>query len=238
MNRTILSVCEALARLSRETGEEWTEDRFFDCASQAYNLGDFFLLASPPDTATAYLARSSKTWLLGWQMARLWQADVIEIWQRGEAEASHVAEYDDMEAWFDPPARITRACVRISSEMLERIYKQIHGPVSSDEAVQHQEDAAAPDEELAALFDPVPVEALEKMFPADGRWESWAERARSNGLRDARTGRKQFNPYRAAVWFFNRGRPGWDWARCLRILANNLPAKSRDHKHLLTGRID
>jgi hypothetical protein len=91
-----------------------------------------------------------------------------------------------------------------------------------------------PDEKLSALFDPVPAEALEKMFPAKGKWKSWAEKAKSNGLIDARIKRGMFNPYKAAVWFVNRGMEGWDLSRCYRTLANNLPARSIDDKHLLT----
>lgn len=90
-------------------------------------------------------------------------------------------------------------------------------------------------ETLSALFDPVPVEALEKMFPAGGQWRGWADKASSNGLAAARPERAKFNPYKAAVWFVNRGAEGWDLSRCYRVLANNLPARSRDEKHLLTG---
>ncbi|MEI7455801.1 MAG: hypothetical protein WCK93_03675 [Nitrosomonadales bacterium] len=97
----------------------------------------------------------------------------------------------------------------------------------------------AHDEKLAALFDPVPVEALEKMFQANGDWRKWAERAARNGLKDAaKEGRGKFNPYKAAVWFVNQGISGWDLAHCYRVLANNLPARSFVDKHLLTGDID
>lgn len=89
------------------------------------------------------------------------------------------------------------------------------------------------DEILSALFDSVPVEALEKMFPASDKWKSWAEKAKSNGLITARE-KRRFNPYKAAVWFVSRGMTGWDIARCYRVLANNLPARSLDKRHLLT----
>jgi hypothetical protein len=89
------------------------------------------------------------------------------------------------------------------------------------------------DEKLAALFDPVPVAALEKMFPAVGAWERWAERAARNGLSVARKGRGTFNPYRAAAWFITKNITGWDWARCRRTLQNNLPARSQDEAYLL-----
>ena len=90
-------------------------------------------------------------------------------------------------------------------------------------------------EALAALFDPVPVSALEKMFPAQNKWKNWAERAARNGLKAARSGRGFFNPYQAAEWFLKKGVADWDLARCNRALANNLPPRSIDRKYLLTG---
>ncbi len=94
------------------------------------------------------------------------------------------------------------------------------------------------DEKLARLFEPVPVEALEKMFPASGKWQSWADKAKNNGLIDAREAPARFNPYKAGVWFVNKGITGWDTARLNRTLANNLPARSHDDAYLLTGGID
>lgn len=95
-----------------------------------------------------------------------------------------------------------------------------------------------PDKSISALFDPVPVEALEKMFPADGKWKRWAEKAKSNGLICSRLGRAMFNPYIAGRWFMTKGQDGWDDARINRVLANNLPARSRDEKYQLTGEIN
>jgi hypothetical protein len=95
------------------------------------------------------------------------------------------------------------------------------------------------DAQIALLFDPVTVAALEKMFPADGKWAGWAEHAsRNEGLKAARTGRGRFNPYLAGIWFAGKGIKGWDLAFCRRRLGNNLPARSRDSKHLLTGELD
>lgn len=90
------------------------------------------------------------------------------------------------------------------------------------------------DDTLAALFDPVTVMALEKMFPAKEKWKEWAERAARNKLKAARTGRAAFNPYLASIFFLNQGISGWDRARCNRVLANNLPARSRNDRHMLT----
>jgi hypothetical protein len=88
-------------------------------------------------------------------------------------------------------------------------------------------------EGFAALFEPVTIEALEKMFPAGGKWKGWAGHAAENGLSKARTGYAQFNPYIAGVWFLNRRIEGWDLARLHRKLANNLPARSKDKRCLL-----
>lgn len=95
------------------------------------------------------------------------------------------------------------------------------------------------DDELAALFDAVRKEQLEAMFPDGGKWVGYAERAARNGLDVAREGRGIFNPYRAALWWLERHAPaGWTWARCARVLANNLPPRSHDSRHLLTGDFD
>lgn len=94
------------------------------------------------------------------------------------------------------------------------------------------------EDDLAALFDPVGISQLEKMFPNDGRWKSHTEHAKARGLDVARISRGKYNPYLAAQWWINRKPPaGWDWARCLRVLVNNLPDRSRDSSHLLDGKI-
>lgn len=94
------------------------------------------------------------------------------------------------------------------------------------------------EEQLASLFDSVPVKALEKMFPANDKWRNWADKAKATGLICARKERAKFNPYQAGMWFIRKGMEGWDEARLYRTLANNLPARSRASKHLLTGDID
>jgi hypothetical protein len=101
------------------------------------------------------------------------------------------------------------------------------------------------DAELAALFDPVGAAQLEKMFPSakiesEGRWKDWVERANRNGLKDAaKEDRALFNPYYAAKWWLREKKPdGWDLARCNRVLAKNLPARSVDKKQMVTGELD
>lgn len=100
------------------------------------------------------------------------------------------------------------------------------------------------DAELAGLFDSVKVAQLKTMFPdkdkaGRSKWEGWVERADRNGLKAAaKEGRALFNPFRAAIWWLGRGPEGWTLARCYRVLANNLPPRSTDSKHLLTGNYD
>lgn len=115
---------------------------------------------------------------------------------------------------------------------------ELDGAAQGDAVVSEHEGEEEADEELAALFDPVTVATLEKMFPAGDRWKQWAERAKRNGLSIARVGRGMYNPYLASTWFLGQGRPGWDRAKCDRVLANNLPARSRHESHLLTGDLD
>jgi len=101
------------------------------------------------------------------------------------------------------------------------------------------------DEKLASLFDGVTVECLAKMFPTDKdesiatkKWKNWQNNAKENDLIEARQGRGIFNPYKAGIWFLKKKIQGWDTARLHRTLAKNLPVRSRDEKHLLTGELN
>jgi len=112
------------------------------------------------------------------------------------------------------------------------------GDGQAEAATLEQEQAIDRDDVLASLFNPVKAAQLEAMFPDDGKWKVYAERAKRNGLAPAKVARSAFNPYLAALWWIGQGQPGWRWGRCLRVLSNNLPARSSDSKHLLTGEID
>ncbi|MBP8168459.1 MAG: hypothetical protein KAX99_02245 [Azonexus sp.] len=125
--------------------------------------------------------------------------------------------------------------VVVGTDFLPESWKKSIGQaMSKSEPVSEHEQTNA-EIQLATLFDSVKAAQLEAMFPDDGQWKDYAERAARNGLDTARVGRNAFNPYRAAVWWLNQGPVGWTWDRCLRKLANNLPARSIDSKHLLTG---
>lgn len=112
-------------------------------------------------------------------------------------------------------------------------------PIAEAEIAPSADVNKLSDIKLESLFDPVTVKVLEKMFATNGaKWQRWAERAARNGLINSRVGRSLFNPYNAAIWFVVKGEAGWDLARCYRVLSNNLPERSKDYKHLLTGVIE
>lgn len=115
----------------------------------------------------------------------------------------------------------------------------INTPLQTSQQISSnpKDEDADYDNKIAALFDPVPLEVLETMFKSD-RWQGWANRASQNKLIKARPSRGQYNPYLAGMWFVKKGIDGWDLARCYRVLANNLPKRSLDHKHLLTGNFE
>jgi hypothetical protein len=121
--------------------------------------------------------------------------------------------------------------LRFKREDVERTAAALK-PAEGEAPKQPADDDAT----LAELFDSVRHEQLEAMFPDGGKWASYAEKADRNGLRKAaKTGRGLFNPYRAAHWWLSKGQKDWKLERCIRVLANNLPRRSLDSKHLLTG---
>lgn len=123
--------------------------------------------------------------------------------------------------------------VNAEANALERQEKRLADRNADARHADSDSDSSAV---LAALFDPVKPPQLEKMFPDSGDWSDYAERASRNGLMAAKVGRGVFNPFLAAKWWLHEQAPvGWDWARCLRVLANNIPPRSVDSKYLLTG---
>jgi hypothetical protein len=106
---------------------------------------------------------------------------------------------------------------------------------NTEATIESESETVDCDDELAALFDPVSHEALNAMFPSEG-WARWHRKAKECGLATARQGRGKYNPYSAAKWWIDTHKPrGWEWSRCLRKLANNLPARSRGSEQLLTS---
>lgn len=145
----------------------------------------------------------------------LWRADLIRISNGLNISFSDLIIYQDEKKRFE----------RAHSEQATLATREVEIDKNNTE------------EELALMFDAVPVEALEKMFPAGGKWKQWTSKAKENGLINTRKGRAKFNPYLAGLWFTRRGAEGWDDSRLYRTLANNLPEHSRNQKHLLTGDI-
>lgn len=157
-------------------------------------------------------------------------------WAQAQSLAVHTGFLLEVEEWLETTSLQGDAAPAAKLEA---------GADSSPSADDMEEQAPAADDHdeiLAALFDPMPVEALAKMFPTDNdattaQWRKWADKAKANGLIDARENRK-FNPYKAGKWFVSKGARGWDTVRLYRTLAKNLPPRSRDDAHLLTGWID
>lgn len=242
------TLAESLTWLCHATGKEWTENELLDAAASRR----ITLHAAPPITANANLCELDLSrdapepfrvkYRLGWRMALLYPIHVAQIMHAGETETAHAAgevqeprEY----IYFSEPVRVQREQVRVSQSALEQLAADLR---SRTPAAPTEQAAGRPDydEELAALFDPVGIATLEAMFPDGGKWASYAERASRKGLKDAaRVGRGKFNPYRAARWWMETQAPhSWKWERCARVLANNLPPRSRDCGHLLTGDLD
>jgi hypothetical protein len=94
-------------------------------------------------------------------------------------------------------------------------------------------------------FDPLPLSGIADMFRLDTddnknseRWRKLAERANRNGLSEARmelgrgSAESRFDPLMVADWLVEHGIKGMTRERVNRILANNLPERSQDLKHL------
>jgi hypothetical protein len=137
-------------------------------------------------------------------------------------------------------AQATDAPPQVTDEVQEQSEIACSGTSEKAAPEVMTDDGKQPDThaDTAALFDPVKVVTLEALFPDGGKWANYAARATRNGLLVAKIGRGTFNPYRAALWWIERGHTDWKPERCLRVLANNLPVRSRDSKHLLTGEFD
>lgn len=202
-----------------------------------------------------------------WQTVPLYPSQIIELLGCGETVAAIAARPED--EWgregqyviINPPLAVNLEMLVMPGAALRWLADKLKG--SAAVATMPETEAAAPgaehgdeesadngtaiaietpqdfDETIAALFDPVGTAQLEKMFPANGSWSKWADKAKANGLTVARVGRSKFNPYLAAQWWLDKQNPyDWDLGKCCRKLANNLPLRSIDKKHLLTGELE
>lgn len=100
--------------------------------------------------------------------------------------------------------------------------------LADQEEQEEQQPVEDADDELAACFDPVPIERLQEMFPtrAPDQWKKWTERlTRYPTLKMAWVSRGRYNPYYAALFYIEQGA---DQPKTMRILAKNLPPRSKD----------
>ena len=121
--------------------------------------------------------------------------------------------------------------VSVGWEMPEELAKTSPEADEGDEVLLNFQDQES---KLAALFDSVSPEQLEKMFPSEGHWLDWTRRAKARGLDVARKESNKYNPYIAARWWINKQpQDGWDWRRVTRVLAKNFPPRSIGSEYLL-----
>jgi desulfoferrodoxin (superoxide reductase-like protein) len=116
-----------------------------------------------------------------------------------------------------------------------------------EKLVQNFQAIAAPyseqsEQEICDLFDPMCREAIAALFDKIGKndWRKYFERARRNGLSDARQDERKkpssYNPWKVGEWLFKKGT--YTREQIDRKLANNLPERSKDKKHLIIGDFD
>ncbi len=224
---TIAETCEWLAA---ETGEQWTLPRLLEAALQPWVWLDY-----SPDWPQVFGDRYE-----GFLAPFCFMSDTFRLEaDRQSALMTMTRTPDDNLLKIAPGLRIALDELRFKREDVTQLAADLRSHAPAAPTVQAA-DRPDYDAELAALFDPVGIATLEALFPDGGKWEKHTERAARNGLKDAaRVGHGKFNPYRAALWWMDTQAPhGWKWERCARVLAKNLPARSRDCGHLLTGDLD
>lgn len=214
---------ECAAYLTNMSGEQWPLTRLLEVMLMPYIWIDY------ADDAPAELFQGRKE---GFRAPIIFAGDVQRVQHTRAVGLTMTRRPDGKIVAFSKIIEFDLSDLRFSREDVERVAAHLKGV----EATDKQASAGI---EFAGLFDAVSVAALETMFPDGGQWAKYAERADRNGLKASREGRAKFNPYRAAEWWWSRKNPeGWTWERCLRKLANNLPDRSRDSKHLITGDFD
>lgn len=89
--------------------------------------------------------------------------------------------------------------------------------------------------EIHALFDPLNRNAIKLLFCqiTESDWTKFFSRAARNGLKEIREENGMYNPAKIAEWLVKKGL--YTREHVVRRLANNLPARNRDQKNLITG---
>ncbi len=104
--------------------------------------------------------------------------------------------------------------------------------LADQEEQAEQEPVEDTDKKMAAMFDSVHVDELERLFPT-GKWGAWTNNAkRYPALHIARTAPAQWNPYLAAQ-FLKKKVPNWKEERIIAALKKALPERSEDKEWML-----
>lgn len=234
------TIAEAVSWLEKNTGEAWSFARIVETG-----IWPWFWLDYSPEYANLFGDRFE-----GYAAQLTYGGDKQRLLENTSEPDFVVTMFWAPEGILSPdrvlvrstPIFLPMSALRFARDDIERIADVTNKSSQTDSGYTGEESnserSASGEEMLASLFDPVRRPQLEKMFPDGGKWANHAARAARNGLDGARTGRGVFNPYLAARWWIDKGPSGWDWSRCARVLANNLPARSIDSKYLLTGDYD
>lgn len=104
--------------------------------------------------------------------------------------------------------------------------------LADQEEQAEQEPVEDADKKMAAMFDPVRVDDLERLFPT-GHWKAWTNNAKRHpDLHIARTAPAQWNPYLAAQ-FLKKKVPDWTEERINAALKKALPERSENKEWML-----
>lgn len=230
---------EASEYLAEETQKIWNEREVLQAC---LSFGIF-----PKLQILARDRNDIPSWMIEGEMAELpFNLDLLSF-LAGDGRVKLV-RYDGLLYRFTPSLLVGIERLRLSrddlanllNDICEKKYNVDHlqkkfNPGNLPEEIQSHTDY---DAELADLFDPVPYTVLSKMFPCASKkgndnWERWHRRSKECKLYIAKEGRGRYNPYKAAKWLIDTQKPkNLDWAKCLRVLGNNLPVRSIDSKHL------
>lgn len=147
---SVYTVPEALEWLKKNTGQPWSESKLFDAACKMH----LTMRAVPPRDAETeiHVFQNGKFAVkdfgdgvlatrMGWRMAVLHPAHIVQVWQTGETETRNSVgdgvpqgeveklsmpatgqDREEIERWFfTSPVKVTRKMVRVTQWVLNRI---------------------------------------------------------------------------------------------------------------------